>query len=61
MKADEYDLLLDDPSDYMLRVNTPRSAKLFESFAKLPPLRMMQPAAHKESPLVHIAGEQGGP
>lgn len=43
MKADEYDKLMLDPSDYMTRVNLPRTAKLFESFAKLPMLRHAQP------------------
>jgi uroporphyrinogen-III decarboxylase len=45
MKADEYDIYMSDPSDYMVRVNTPRTSGLFESFSKLPPLRRLQPAA----------------
>jgi uroporphyrinogen-III decarboxylase len=45
MKADEYDKLMLDPSDYYTRVNLPRTAKLFESFAKLPMLRHAQPAS----------------
>jgi len=40
MKADEYDLLMMDPSDYNLRVMMPRTSDFFKSFAKLPPLRM---------------------
>ncbi len=39
MMADEYDDFMMDPTDYNLRVMMPRSAKLFESFKKLPPLR----------------------
>lgn len=45
MKADEYDQLLMDPSDYRLRVNLPRTTGLFESFGKLPPLRNLEGAA----------------
>ncbi|MBN2059685.1 MAG: hypothetical protein JW882_04635 [Deltaproteobacteria bacterium] len=45
MKADEYDLFISDPSDYVVRVNTPRISGLFASFSKLPPLRRLQPAA----------------
>ncbi|HTY82492.1 MAG TPA: uroporphyrinogen decarboxylase family protein [Dehalococcoidales bacterium] len=45
MMADEYDKLMLDPSDYMTRVNLPRTAKLFESFKKLPTLRHAQPAS----------------
>ncbi len=44
MKAGEYDQLMTDPTDYHLRVMTPRTTGLFESFAKLPPLRMIQGA-----------------
>jgi hypothetical protein len=40
MKADEYDLLMMDPSDYNTRVMMPRTSDFFKSFAKLPPLRM---------------------
>ena len=40
MKADEYDLLMLDPSDYNVRVMMPRTSDFFKSFAKLPPLRM---------------------
>jgi len=39
MKADEYDAMLRDPSDYNMRVMLPRTHGLFESFRKLPPLR----------------------
>ncbi len=42
MKADEYDRLTRDPSDYMFRVNLPRTAGLLEPLAKLPPLRSFQ-------------------
>ena len=41
MKADEYDWLMMDPTDYNLRVTLPRTAGVFEPFAKLPPLRML--------------------
>ena len=41
MKADEYDWLMMDPTDYNLRVTLPRSAGLFEPFKNLPPLRML--------------------
>ncbi|OGO32730.1 MAG: hypothetical protein A2Z29_07930 [Chloroflexi bacterium RBG_16_56_11] len=44
MAADEYDRLIADPSDYHIRVMSPRTTGLFESFAKLPPLRMLQGA-----------------
>lgn len=37
MKADEYDWLMMDPTDYNLRVTLPRTTGLFEPFAKLPP------------------------
>jgi uroporphyrinogen-III decarboxylase len=39
MKADEYDWLMMDPTDYNLRVTLPRTNGLFEPFKKLPPLR----------------------
>jgi uroporphyrinogen-III decarboxylase len=42
MKADEYDRLMMDPSDYYLRVTLPRTMGLFESFAKLPVMRNIQ-------------------
>jgi hypothetical protein len=42
MFADEYDDYLLDPSDYHIRVNLPRTAGLFESFKKLPPVRSLQ-------------------
>jgi uroporphyrinogen-III decarboxylase len=41
MKADEYDWLMMDPTDYNLRVTLPRTAGIFEPFKKLPPLRML--------------------
>ena len=40
MMADEYDLLMLDPSDYNTRVMMPRTSDFFKSFAKLPPLRL---------------------
>jgi uroporphyrinogen-III decarboxylase len=39
MKADEYDLLLNDPSDYCLRYYIPRTTGAFEPFEKLMPFR----------------------
>jgi hypothetical protein len=45
MKADEYDRFMMDPSEYHFRVNLPRTAGLFESFKKLPPLCTLQGAA----------------
>jgi uroporphyrinogen-III decarboxylase len=42
MKADEYEQLIRDPSDYAFRVNLPRTAGLMKSFEKLPPLRSLQ-------------------
>jgi hypothetical protein len=41
MKADEYDRLMMDPTDYNLRVTLPRTNGLFEPFAKMPPLRTL--------------------
>ena len=41
MKADEYDWLMMDPTDYNLRVTLPRTTGLFAPFAKMPPLRML--------------------
>jgi uroporphyrinogen-III decarboxylase len=41
MKADEYDWLMMDPTDYNLRATLPRTAGVFEPFAKMPPLRML--------------------
>jgi uroporphyrinogen-III decarboxylase len=41
MKADEYDWLMMDPTDYNLRATLPRTTGLFEPFKKLPPLRML--------------------
>ncbi len=38
MKADEYDLILNDPSDFNLRVFMPRSVGALESFDQLPSL-----------------------
>jgi uroporphyrinogen-III decarboxylase len=39
MKADEYDLLLKDPSDYVLRYYIPRTTGALEPFQKLMPFR----------------------
>lgn len=46
MKADEYEWLMMDPTDYNLRVTLPRTAGLFEPFKKLPPLRMLMGGAN---------------
>jgi uroporphyrinogen-III decarboxylase len=45
MKADEYDWLMMDPTDYNLRTTLPRTAGIFEPFRKMPPLRMLFGAA----------------
>ena len=46
MKADEYDHYLQEPDDYSLRVQLPRSAGIFKPFENLPPLRALgQPLA----------------
>jgi uroporphyrinogen-III decarboxylase len=42
MMADEYDAYMTDPSDYFMRVMTPRTTGLLESFKKLPPIRDLQ-------------------
>jgi uroporphyrinogen-III decarboxylase len=42
MKADEYDRLIRDPSDYTFRFSLPRTMGLLESFANLPSLRSFQ-------------------
>jgi len=39
MKAEEYDLIIDDPSDYCMRYYLPRSAAAFEGFRKMRPFR----------------------
>jgi hypothetical protein len=44
MFADEYDAYIKDPTDFQLRTMLPRTSGLFESFKKLPPLRMMRDA-----------------
>jgi uroporphyrinogen-III decarboxylase len=41
MKADEYDRLMMDYSDYNLRVMLPRTSDLFAPFSKLPPIRSL--------------------
>jgi hypothetical protein len=46
MKADEYDWLMMDPTDYNLRVTMPRTTGLFEPFKNLPPLRMLMGGAN---------------
>ncbi|HME44562.1 MAG TPA: uroporphyrinogen decarboxylase family protein [Syntrophorhabdales bacterium] len=38
MKVDEYDLLIDDLSDFLLRIIVPRSYGAMEPFNRLPPL-----------------------
>jgi uroporphyrinogen-III decarboxylase len=45
MSPDEYDLLEMDESDFNIRTMLPRTTGLFESFRKLPPLRMLQGTA----------------
>lgn len=45
MKADEYDWQMMDPTDYALRASLPRSAGVFEPFAKMPPVRAFFGAA----------------
>ncbi len=39
MKADEYDMVIKDPSDYCIRYYIPRSSGAFEAFSKLMPFR----------------------
>ena len=39
MKADEYDVLFDDPGDFFLRIYLPRTMGAFEGFAKLMPFK----------------------
>lgn len=41
MKADEYDLFLDDPSDFFLRYHLPRVYGIFAPLSKLPPLKTL--------------------
>ncbi len=41
MKAEEYDLLLSDPTDFILRYYLPRIYGVLEPIAKLPPIRNM--------------------
>jgi hypothetical protein len=41
MKADEYDLFLDDPSDFILRYYLPRNYGTVSPLTKLPPFRNM--------------------
>lgn len=41
MKADEYDVLLDDPSDYAVRTYMPRIYGTLQPFTMLPPLKAM--------------------
>jgi hypothetical protein len=41
MKADEYDEFMKDPSDFMIRVHTPRTSETLEGLADLPPLSQM--------------------
>ncbi|MFC2010379.1 uroporphyrinogen decarboxylase family protein [Chloroflexota bacterium] len=41
MKAEEYDLFLDDPSDYIFRYYLPRIYGILEPLQKLPPIRTM--------------------
>ena len=41
MKADEYDLFLEDPSDFVLRYYLPRTYGLLAPLPKLPPIRTL--------------------
>ncbi len=41
LKADEYDLFLSDPGDFMLRYYLPRVWTALEPFSKLPPLQSL--------------------
>jgi hypothetical protein len=41
MKADEYDLFLDDPTDYYIRTYLPRLFKSCESLKELPPIKAL--------------------
>jgi uroporphyrinogen-III decarboxylase len=41
MKADEYDHYLNDPVDYSIRVQLPRTAGLFKPFERMMPLRAL--------------------
>ena len=41
MKADEYDMFLSDPTDFMIRRYLPRMYRAMEPFAKLPPLGLL--------------------
>ncbi|MDT3697935.1 MAG: uroporphyrinogen decarboxylase family protein [Thermincola sp.] len=41
MKQDEYDHFLDDPSDFLFRVYTPRVFKNLEGLSMLPPLKVL--------------------
>ena len=40
MKAEDYDALLEDPSDFAIRTYLPRAFKTLEGFSMLPPLAM---------------------
>ncbi|ATW27285.1 uroporphyrinogen decarboxylase family protein [Candidatus Formimonas warabiya] len=40
MKQEEYDLLLDDPADFLIRVYTPRVYKNLAGLSMLPPLKV---------------------
>jgi len=41
MKADEYDYIMKDPTDYGLRVSLPRTSGLFKPFERMMPMRGM--------------------
>jgi hypothetical protein len=41
LKADEYDMFLDDPTDFLIRRFLPRMYKAFAPLAQLPPLGML--------------------
>jgi hypothetical protein len=41
MKADEYDLFLDDPTDYIIRVYLPRVFDSLKPLGNMPPIKML--------------------
>ena len=41
MKADEYDLFIDDPTDYIIRVYLPRVFDSLEPLKNIPPIKML--------------------
>jgi len=41
MKADEYDVFLEDPTDYLIRTYLPRVGGALESLSKLPHMSVL--------------------